>query len=311
MEASCLTDSKENQNGSQNDVCLRGNLQRAWHCQDPPQTRPDRLRSMEERSAAARIDDRLDQIEAIHEVTVLYACESGSRAWGFPSTDSDYDVRFIYVHPREWYLSIDLERRDDTIDPSIDAGIDLHGWDIRKALGLFRSANPTLMEWLRSPIVYREHEAVMAQWRDLLSEYYRSQAAAHAYRGMAQSVANQNLSDEPFSHKAYLYVLRALLAVRWIDQDRGPIPMAFDRLMSATVASDSLREAIDGLVTEKRAGYELEGGPRLPLIHTFITDELERQKNLQFPAADSRADLAPLNTLFRRVVNQNASLSPS
>ena len=120
------------------------------------------------------IADRLDRMEAEHEMTVLYACESGSRAWGFPSTDSDYDVRFVYVRPRDWYLSINLERRDDTIDPPLEDDIDLHGWDLRKALQLFRAANPTLLEWLRSPLVYREDEAMTPWWRDLIPEYYTS-----------------------------------------------------------------------------------------------------------------------------------------
>lgn len=254
----------------------------------------------------AAVADRLDRVEAEHGVSVLYACESGSRAWGFPSTDSDYDVRFVYVHPRDWYLSINLERRDDTLDPPIDDEIDLHGWDLRKALGLFRTANPTLLDWLQSPIVYRENEAVMARWRSLIPDYYTPEAAGHAYRGLARSVSKQNLADEPIPHKAYLYVLRALLAVRWAEQDRGPVPVEFDRLVTATVEANELRAAIDALVAQKRAGTERDAGSRLPVLHDFIDAELERQADAQFPDAEPRPGTKPLNDFFRTVLAQTA-----
>ncbi len=82
----------------------------------------------------------LAEIEAQENVRIVYACESGSRAWGFPSSDSDYDVRFIYLHPLEWYLSI--EKRRDVIERPITGVLDVNGWDLRKALQLFRKSNP-------------------------------------------------------------------------------------------------------------------------------------------------------------------------
>ena len=102
------------------------------------------------------IQRRLTAAEIEHDVKVLYACESGSRAWGFASPDSDYDVRFIYAHKRDWYLSFDIERRRDVIEYPIVDDIDIGGWDIRKALYLFTRTNGALLEWLNSPIVYRD-----------------------------------------------------------------------------------------------------------------------------------------------------------
>jgi len=256
-----------------------------------------------EPSVRARILERIDQLEASHGITVLYACESGSRAWGFPSTDSDYDVRVIYAHPRDWYLAVDLERRDDTIDPPIEGDIDVHGWDLRKALGLFRSTNPTLLEWLRSPIVYREAAAVLDRWGALIPDYYTPGAVGPAYRGMARSVAEQNLTGDAISHKAYLYVLRALLAVRWIEhEEEGPPPVAFERLVHATVERTDVRRAVDALVDRKRAGRERDDGPRLPTLHDFVEAELERQASLSFAESDDRPGVAPLNTFFRWVL---------
>ena len=254
-----------------------------------------------------QIARRLDAIEETHGVAVLFACESGSRAWGFPSADSDYDVRFVYAHPRDWYLSINLERRDDTIDPPIDGDIDLHGWDLRKALQLFRDANPTLLEWLRSPLVYREDEAVMSRWREHIPHYYTPRAVGPAYRGMARSIAAQNLEAPPIPHKAYLYVLRALLAVRWIEEDRGPIPVDFTRLLEAATIDTSLRHAIDALLTRKRTGTEKEAGPRLPTLHTFIEAELARQDALSFPESATEASPDPPDAFFRSVLDHVAS----
>jgi len=107
-----------------------------------------------------RIVARLREIESAESVRILYACESGSRAWGFASTDSDYDVRFIYLRPVDWYLSIDLERRRDVIEYPIQDLLDINGWDLRKALRLLRRGNPPLVEWLGSPIVYLDRYAV-------------------------------------------------------------------------------------------------------------------------------------------------------
>ena len=109
---------------------------------------------------AAQIDVRLSAIEAEFGVRILYACESGSRGWGFASPDSDYDVRFIYVHPLAWYLQVHVQR--DVIELPISDELDINGWELRKALGLLRKGNATLIEWLDSPIVYRA-DAVFLQ----------------------------------------------------------------------------------------------------------------------------------------------------
>lgn len=97
----------------------------------------------------------LNQIEAQHNVKILYACESGSRAWGFPSPDSDYDVRYLYIRPVEAYLKLFPER--DVIEGPIDEIKDFVGWDLQKALKLLMKGNAPLIEWVRSPIVYKDN----------------------------------------------------------------------------------------------------------------------------------------------------------
>lgn len=112
----------------------------------------------------------LKEIEARENVRIVFACESGSRAWGFPSSDSDYDVRFLHVRPVEWYLSIDKKR--DVIERPVNGGLDINGWDLKKALRLFRKSNPPLLEWLGSPILYLERFSVAAKMRELIPVYY-------------------------------------------------------------------------------------------------------------------------------------------
>lgn len=104
-----------------------------------------------------RVLVELEAIEQRHDVRVLFACESGSRGWGFASPDSDYDVRFLYVHKPEWYLRVEPQR--DVIERPIDDVLDVSGWELRKALQLMRRSNPTLFEWLDSPVIYREDAA--------------------------------------------------------------------------------------------------------------------------------------------------------
>jgi hypothetical protein len=250
-----------------------------------------------------QIDDRLDTLEAEHAFTVLYACESGSRAWGFASTDSDYDVRFIYLRPAAWYLSLDLERRADTLDVPITGVLDVHGWDLRKALRLFRKSNPPLLEWLQSPIVYRQDSAVMDRWRAMLRQYYTPIAAGYHYLHMATGNYESYLKGaDRIRTKKYFYVLRPLLAIRWIERRDAPVPTEFGRLVDAGVDDPDLRTAIDRLLVRKRSGEELDEGPRLPVIHPFIEDELERLQGTRFADGSQRKPLDPLNDLFRDVL---------
>ncbi len=116
-----------------------------------------------------RIIDELKRIEQSYGVKIVYAVESGSRAWGFPSQDSDYDVRFIYVPKKEWYFSIEQER--DVIEEPIHDLLDISGWELRKTLRLFKKSNPPLLEWLSSDIVYYEAFTTAKQLRKLRTEH--------------------------------------------------------------------------------------------------------------------------------------------
>ena len=235
------------------------------------------LRSAHPIDPAMRVQvmENLRDIEVRHDVTVLFACESGSRGWGFASPDSDYDVRFIYVNRLPWYLTV-TERRD-VIEVPISGDLDINGWDLRKALGLMRESNPTLLEWLRSPIVYREDAVAMPRFRALSEAVFSNARGWHHYSSMAKKNFREHLQADEVRYKKYLYVLRPLLAARWIRTQPGVPPMRFADLAQKTL--DAVRDAalideINALLEVKMRAGEAATSPRWPGIHAFIETEL-------------------------------------
>ena len=244
---------------------------------------------------------RLRRIEEEEGVRVLYACESGSRAWGFASPDSDFDVRFLYAHPPAWYLSI--EQRRDVIERPIADELDVSGWDVRKALGLMRKSNPVLGEWLGSPIVYLDREpALTVRLRAAWAEHFSPIAGGHHYSNMARRTHKTHLQSETVVHKKYLYALRPLLAARWIEHERGTVPTPFAELVEAELPEGPVQTELEALLDAKRTGAEAEAGPHLPALDRFIEDELGRLAPLlrTLPQADGNA--AALSGLFRRAL---------
>jgi predicted nucleotidyltransferase len=245
---------------------------------------------------------RLDTIERDHDVRVLFACESGSRAWGFPSQDSDYDVRFVYAHSLDWYLSI-AERRD-VIETPIEGLWDINGWDLRKALGLLAKSNPPLLEWLHSPIVYRRDEGFTARLLELADHYYSPRSCRLHYLSMANANHRQYLVGDVVWRKKYFYILRPLFACRWIERALGPVPTEFDALLRAVDLPTDVIEVTERLLAEKRAGTEKGQGPAEPVLNAFIVKERAHQESLGGDwAQEPPKDHAPLDAFFREVVN--------
>ncbi len=233
----------------------------------------------------ATVRQELLEIEQEENVCIFYACESGSCAWGFPSADSDYDVRFIYIHPRDWYLSI--EERRDVIERPLMENIDLSGWEIRKALRLFRKSNPPLLEWLRSSIVYQQRFSMADSLRDLIPVNYSPRNCFHHYLHMAEGNFREYLRGETVRVKKYFYVLRPLLGCRWIEAGFGPAPVEFGTLVEKVVTTEILKQEIFSLLKRKQSGQELDFEPRIPVISNFIENELDRLKK--------KADQQPLS----------------
>lgn len=247
---------------------------------------------------SARVRDALAQLEADRDVRVLYACESGSRAWGFASHDSDYDVRFLYVHRRDWYLSVDDRRDVIELPPAGD--LDVSGWELRKALRLLRKSNPPLLEWLRSPMVYRHDPAFAVEFGALACEFYSPRRCFQHYFHMARGNWRGYLLDrESVSLKKYLYVFRPLLGCRWIERRLGPVPMEFDRLVDHTLEEPEVLSALQALVERKQSGDELSAAPPVPALSRFLAGELTRLEASNH-ADDAPVDPEELNRFFRR-----------
>ncbi len=252
-------------------------------------------------AAGAIILERLATIEQAEAVRILYACESGSRAWGFASPDSDYDVRFVYIRPRDWYLSIDLERRRDVIECPIEGVLDINGWDLRKALRLMHKSNPPLFEWLHSPLVYRAQPGFREAMLTLTPAYYSPVGCARHYLHMARGNDREYLHGDRVRLKKYLYVLRPLLAVRWLESGRGVVPMPFRDLVETLIPPGEWRDAIEQLLRLKQSGEEMAWGPRIPALSDWIKAELARlAEGPTALALAAKPGSEPLNALFRQ-----------
>jgi len=248
----------------------------------------------------ADIRGRLAAAEREHGVRVLLAVESGSRAWGFASPDSDYDVRFIYAPPPDWYL--DIEEKRDVIEYPIVDEIDINGWDVRKALNLFRRSNPAFVEWIQSPIVYAQEGFFADKSRELLPKVYDCARGIGHYRSMAWNNYRGYLRDNLVPLKKYFYVLRPLLAIRWIERFGRPPPIEFDRLLAMLDGDDRLLGEIARLLEKKKAAGEMERAARIEPLNAFIESELAAADARSLVKGSKGETLALLNALFREVL---------
>lgn len=240
----------------------------------------------------------LDTIEKTYDVSILFACEAGSRTWGFPSKNSDYDVRFIYVHHPHWYLSIDEKR--DVIELPINDLLDMNGWDVKKALKLLRKSNPSLLEWLHSEIVYYENEAFTQQLRILSEKFFSPLPSLYHYLHMANANYEKFLRADQVKIKKYFYTLRPLLACKWIEKYETFPPMSFEGLMAETLCEGRLTEEIQMLLSKKMGGDTLHLVPRNTAINEFIEKEIKHLKKRSKTMKSSKLDPTDkLNQLFR------------
>ena len=225
------------------------------------------------------IKSRLALIAEEYQIRILYACESGSRAWGFPSPDSDYDVRFIYVHPIEWYLRLDEER--DVIDLPLEetsAGLlDLAGWELRKTLRLLSKSNPAIWEWLQSPICYHLTSPLNLQdYRNVLDPFYSPITACHHYLSICRNTMDQAFIGETVNVKKYFYMVRPLLAALWIERYRIVPPMELVLLLPIIDDQIKIQKCILDLQTHKLHTDEQVPIPRIAMLDDFLIRELAR-----------------------------------
>lgn len=250
------------------------------------------------------IQARLKRIEKEHEVRVLLAIESGSRAWGFASPDSDYDIRFIYAHPKDWYLSIDLEEKRDVIEYPIVDDIDINGWDVRKALSLFKKSNPAFIEWIQSPILYQEQGTFKGQCLEALPTVYQPARGMHHYLNMANNHYRTYLKKEAVLLKKYFYALRPILAVHWIEQHGTPPPIEFSRLLNNANPSSQLAADIKHLLEQKKHTSELGTANPIISLNQFISTEIERISQITTDDSVNSEAITVLNNVFHQILSE-------
>ena len=218
------------------------------------------------------IQGKLLEIEREHDVKILYAVESGSRAWGFESSDSDFDIRFIYAHDKNWYLNI-LPKKDIIEYPIIDE-YDFSGWDLRKTLFLLNKSNPVLFEWIKSPIIYYKEDYFYKIIEKLSTIYFSPISSVYHYLHMANGNYRQYLQQEKIKIKKYFYVLRPIMACMWIENNKESPPMEFEKLLTQ-IQEKQLLQKINELLQRKKSGIELGVEPKIEVINEYIEEKIK------------------------------------
>ncbi len=242
------------------------------------------------------ISDKLNEIEKTQKVRIIHAVESGSRAWGFASPDSDYDVRFIYIRPLEYYLK--LEKTRDVIEYQLDETLDINGWDLQKALRLLYKSNPTLFEWNNSPIVYK----TTPEWqrvRNIINDYFKSKHGLYHYLSTAKSNYREYLRTDTVKLKKYFYVLRPVLACKWIIDKNSPPPMLFSELCNAEL-EPYMKPYVDRLLDLKINTPEIGTGKRIDEINKYLDSNIaEIEKIISDMPENKQNNWNALDKLFK------------
>lgn len=254
-----------------------------------------------EKNINQTVQQKISEIENTENVKILHCVESGSRAWGFASPDSDYDVRFIYVRTLDFYLK--LEQTKDVIEWQLDDTLDINGWDLQKALRLLYKSNPTVFEWNNSPVVYKTTN----EWSSLkntVNSFFNVQSGTCHYLSMAKSNYKAYFQNDDVRLKKYFYVIRPILACKWILEKETPPPVLFSELVEAELETDIL-PIVNKLLEEKAQKSEIGTGRRIAVLDDYIEEQLEtlqcRISNLN---QDKTCDWEKLNSIFKSILFQ-------
>lgn len=253
-------------------------------------------------SIQEQIQTKLDQIEIEHRVRIPLAVESGSRAWGFASPDSDYDCRFIYVRPKDAYLSVFPQK--DTIDYSPDAIFDLSGWDVRKAILHLVKSNAVMLEWLRSDVIYRKNDPFAAELWSLGQSFFHPVAVTWHYLSMAANKCREIKAGDSASIKTYLYVLRPLACARFIRQHQEIPFMEYARNLHEISVPKEILNEVEQLLTQKQQAKEADLLPKQELLLRYFDQEMaETEHWLSVNKVEKSKDKQKADDCFRKVID--------
>ena len=246
------------------------------------------------------IKQKLEEIEKIENIKIILAVESGSRAWGFSSPDSDYDVRFIYVRKTKEYLKLNEIR--DVIEWQLDETLDISGWDIKKALKLLYKTNPTLFEWCNSPIVYKKTKE-FKELKKLLPHYFSPKKSLYHYLNMAKTNYREYLKEDKVRIKKYFYVLRPLLAAKWIIDKKIYPPMEFSKLLNEELKNDEkVKMEIEKLLEKKIQMLEMDYSEKIEILNEYIEKNFEIMEENINKITDEKHNWEKLNEYFYKIL---------
>ena len=248
-----------------------------------------------------KIIEILKEIELKKKIKILYACETGSRAWGFPSPDSDYDIRFIYMNERDWYLS--LSQKKDTIE-IIDGELDITGWDLKKCLTLLKKSNAPLIERFQSPIEYYAVPGFKNDFKYLIGNYYSPTAVFFHHYSLAQKFWEELKDKREVKLKNYFYLIRSLLSCNWIVKDKTVLPMDIEGLMRLLDAGR--RDEIRDLIKLKERVDEKYLHNKDESLDIWLSGLFEMLDGSKENMGVSKSDYSALNGFFLKMVNGNA-----
>lgn len=245
-----------------------------------------------------KIKKYLNQIEEEKGVEILLACETGSRAWGFPSPDSDYDVRFIYRHKRDWYLC--LNEQKDTIEKMLENNqIDLSGWDLKKSLNLLWKSNPPLLERIQSPIIYIADKDFLKGVNDLAESTYSRIATMHHYLSMAKKMFSEVKDYEVVKLKKLFYALRTTIACQWIIEKQEIPPIVFQKMLERLEIEGNIKRRIYELIVLKATKNEDYLHKAEIELYIFMEKRIQQAEEVASSLPVSKGNIESLNEFFR------------
>lgn len=250
-----------------------------------------------------KIQKYLEQIEEEKNIKILLACETGSRAWGFPSPDSDFDIRVIYVPRNNWYLSVNKQK--DTIDLMFENNdLDISGWELRKSLSLLKKSNPPLLERIQSPIIYKVDTEFRKDIFQVANECYSKIATIHHYLSMAKKIKEEISNQKEFKLKKFFYALRTAAVCRWIIEEEEIPPIEFQKIFTTLNLNDQVVSRIEELIDIKATKSEDYFHSGEQLLMSFIDDCIIYAEDNKMTLTASNCKTDNLNMVLRKYVSK-------
>ena len=247
------------------------------------------------------IMDKLHQTEAVHQVKIPLAVESGSRGWGFAAANADYDCRFLYAHNRDWYLSV--FKKKDFIEYATDEVYDIRGYDITRALRDIAASKAYIYEWLSSNVVYIRSDNTVEKLRGLAADFFNPIQVSYHFLGLARNMLGDIISEDEAKIKKYFYILRPIINLNFIWQYKKMPHMEFDKNLEEASPPQEICFAIKELKEQKLAMREHDKIPRHRLLASYFEEECQKfERRLKEMKHEKNRDYDAVDKVFRSIV---------